>query len=317
MKAALVNAAGATPVYADFAEPVAGAGLVAVRVAASALSHVSKSRASGDHYSGAGKLPFVPGIDGAGTLADGTRVYFVMPEAPYGGMGEWSLLDPARCLVLPAALDMVTAAAIANPGMSSWAALVERARLVKGETVLVNGATGVSGRLAVQVAKHLGAGRVIATGRNRAALQALRGLGADLVIDLTQDGAALDTAFQHVFGDGVDVVLDYLWGPSAERLLVAAARAAPEAVPIRYIQIGALSGASISLPSAALRSSSLVLMGSGIGSIPLPRLLHAIGAVLDATVAAGLQVATHSVPLAEVAQHWSAPDGAARTVFTM
>ena len=153
MKAALVRESGATPAYADFTEPAVTEGVVRIAVVASALSHVTKSRASGKHYSSAAKLPFVPGIDGTGVLEDGTRVYFVLPEAPFGGMAEHCIVKKARCIALPAALDEVTAAAIAIPGMSSWAALTERAKLVKGETVLINGATGVSGRLAVQIAK--------------------------------------------------------------------------------------------------------------------------------------------------------------------
>src|SRR5476649_966143 len=173
MKAALVTAPGATPVYADFDEPVVTEGAVRVAVVASALSHVTKSRASGKHYSASGQLPLVPGIDGVGTLDDGSRVYFIMPEAPCGGMAEVCVVKRQHCIALPPELDMVTAAAMAIPGMSSWAALVERAKLLRGETVLINGATGVSGRLAVQIAKYLGAAKVIATGRNAASLESL------------------------------------------------------------------------------------------------------------------------------------------------
>jgi NADPH:quinone reductase-like Zn-dependent oxidoreductase len=259
----------------------------------------------------------VPGVDGTGLLEDGSRVYFVFPEAPFGGMAEQCLVKPAHCLPLPPALDAVTAAAIAIPGMSSWAALVERARLVKGETVLINGATGVSGRLAVQVAKYLGAGKVIATGRNAQALQSLRAMGADVSIDLTQDKEALEAEFQREYRSGINVVLDYLWGPSAELLLAAGARAAPEAVPIRFVQIGSVSAPSITLPSAALRSSSIELLGSGIGSVPMPRLLAAIGNLLNATVAGGFEVATKAVPLAKVADHWAVEESAQRTVFTI
>jgi NADPH:quinone reductase-like Zn-dependent oxidoreductase len=315
MKAALVTEAGATPVYADFMEPAAADGLVRVAVSASALSHVTKSRASGKHYSSATALPFVPGIDGVGTLDDGTRVYFVMPEAPFGGMAERCLVDRRRCIALPAALDAATAAAIAIPGMSSWAALVERARLVKGETVLINGATGVSGRLAVQIAKHLGAAKVIATGRNGAALQSLRALGADETIHLGQE-ATLSAAFEQQFEQGIDVVLDYLWGPSAECLLVAGARAAPEAVPVRFVQIGAMSGADITLPGAVLRSSPIEMKGSGIGSIAMPRMLAAIAALFDAVAPAGLAIASKAVPLSEVALHWADDGSRERIVFT-
>ncbi|MFZ6647359.1 quinone oxidoreductase family protein [Undibacterium sp. TJN25] len=319
MKAALVKEAGAIPVYTDFAEPanLAGAdGIARIRVVASALSHVTKSRASGKHYSSSGTLPFVPGMDGTGVREDGTRVYFVMPEAPFGGMAEHCLVEEARCIPLPAELDDVTAAAIAIPGMSSWAALVERAKLVKGETVLVNGATGVSGRLAVQVAKYLGAGKVIATGRNAEALHSLRELGADVTINLMQDEQALETAFRQQFQQGIDIVLDYLWGPSAELLLVAGAKAAPEAVPVRFIQIGSVSSATITLPSAALRSSSIELLGSGIGSVPLPRILDAIAQLFKAAVPGGFKIATKPVPLSEVEQHWTGDDSALRTVFT-
>ncbi|WP_295990255.1 zinc-binding alcohol dehydrogenase family protein [Rugamonas sp.] len=317
MKAALVQAAGATPVYGDFAAPGGVAdGMARVTVAASALSHVTKSRASGKHYSASGGLPFVPGVDGTGVLDDGTRVYFFLPEAPFGGMAEVCLVRKAHCIALPPELGDVMAAAIAIPGMSSWAALMERARLVAGETVLINGATGSSGRLAVQIAKYLGAGKVIATGRNAQALQSLHAVGADVTINLAQDAAALEHALQSQFRDGIDVVLDYLWGASAEQLLAAATRATPDAVPLRFIQIGAISGPDITLPSAALRSSSIELKGSGMGSISLPRILHTMQQLLQDAVPAGLEIATNVIPLAQVAEHWT-DQGQARVVFTM
>ncbi len=121
MKAAVVLGAGRTPVYADFSEPEPGAGEARIAVTAAAISQVTKSRASGQHYSSAGQFPFVAGIDGVGRLDDGARVYFVMPRAPYGAMAERAVAPRARCLPLPDDLDDVTAAAIANPGMSSWA----------------------------------------------------------------------------------------------------------------------------------------------------------------------------------------------------
>jgi NADPH:quinone reductase-like Zn-dependent oxidoreductase len=315
MKAALVKEPGATPVYADFTEPAASEGVVRIAVVASALSHVTKSRASGKHYSSAAQVPLVPGVDGTGVLEDGRRVYFVLPEAPFGGMAEYCIVRKERCIPLPAALDDVSAAAIAIPGMSSWAALAERAKLMKGETVLINGATGVSGRLAVQIAKYLGAGKVIATGRNAETLRSLSALGADVTISLAQDNDALESEFQRNFQDGIGVVLDYLWGQSAELLLAAGAKAAPEAVPLRFVQIGSMSAATITLPSAALRSSAIELMGSGIGSIPMPRLLGSIEQLLNATVPGGFEIATNPVPLSQVEDHW-ANENQARTVFT-
>ncbi len=316
MKAAIVWEAGRAPVYSDFDAPVARPGASVVDVAASSLSHISKQRASGRHYSASGTFPFVPGIDGTGTRADGRRVYFVMPEASHGGMAAQTLVEDRRCIALPDELDAVTAAALAIPGMSSWAALVERAKLVRGETVLVNGATGASGRLAVQVARHLGAKKIIATGRNTAVLASLEALGADTTIALTDDRAAMAEAFERVFSEGVDVVLDYLWGASAETLLVAATKAAPDEVPLRYVEIGSASGPDITLPSAALRSSSIVLMGSGIGSLGFGKMHAAIRAVLEAAVPAGFRIETTRVPLSEVATTWDTAGSDSRIVFT-
>ena len=124
MKAAVVLEAGKTPVYGDFTEPILGPGEVRIHVTAAALSNVVKSRASGTHYSSYGDLPFVVGIDGAGRLDDGRRVYFVLPKPPLGSMSERTVVRTGQCVALPEGLDDVTAAAIANPGMSAWAALV-------------------------------------------------------------------------------------------------------------------------------------------------------------------------------------------------
>jgi NADPH:quinone reductase-like Zn-dependent oxidoreductase len=315
MKAAIVQTSGQAPVYGDFAEPVPSSDRKCVTVTASAISQVTRSRASGKHYSSSGFFPFIPGIDGVGRLDSGERVYFVMPSAPYGGMAEKTLVPPGQCLVLPDDLDDVTAAAIANPGMSSWAAYKERARLQPGETVLVNGATGASGRLAVQIAKYLGAKKVIATGRNTEALRELADIGADVTIPLVQDDAALEKAFKQEFAQGVDIVIDYLWGLSAQTLLTAAAKAGAESVPIRFVQVGSVSGSDITLPSAVLRSSAIGLMGSGIGSIPLDRLFASINGLLGATLTGGFRIATRTAALSDVAQAWTWNDSNARTVL--
>ena len=303
--------------YSDFPEPTPSKGENHITVTAASLSHITRGRASGTHYSSSGTLPFVVGVDGVGRLDDDRRVYFVMPAAPFGSMAEQSMVRASQCIAVPDELDDVTAAALAIPGMSSWAALQESAKFQAGETVLVNGATGISGRLAVQIAKYLGAKKVIATGRNIEALKSLATLGADVTIPLTQDEETQEKAFLEPFHEGVDVVLDYLWGPSMERLLIAAAKAGADGVPIRCIQIGAASAPSISLPSAVLRSSAIQLMGSGIGSVPFNRLLKAIESVLQASIPGGFEVATTTVPLSEVTTAWSTETSQTRTVFLM
>jgi NADPH:quinone reductase-like Zn-dependent oxidoreductase len=313
MKAAVVVAAGQAPVYGDFKDPAPAPGKSVIRITASAISHVTRSRASGTHYSSHGELPFVPGIDGTGITAAGERVYFFLPEHPYGGLAQLCLVADQHRVALPNGLDERFAAAIAIPGMSSWVALAERAKLRAGETVLVNGATGTSGRLAVQIAKHLGAGKVIATGRRPG--DDLRILGADVIVQLVEDRDALEEAFRTVFAQQVDVVLDYLWGMSAETLMIAAAKAGPEGVPIRYVEIGSISGRDITLPSAALRSSGLQLMGSGLASVPLPKLLEAVEGVLEAARSAGFEAPTKSLPLADIGQAWAAVSAGARIVM--
>jgi NADPH:quinone reductase-like Zn-dependent oxidoreductase len=316
MKAAIVTGAGRAPIYADFESPQAAPGEVLIDITAAALSHVTKARAAGTHYSSAGVYPFVVGLDGVGRRQDGKRVFFLLPRAPFGGMAERTVVNASHCIAVPDQLDDVTAAAIANPGMSSWAALKERARLLPGENVLVNGATGSSGRLAVQIAQHLGAKKIVATGRDSGVLNSLAALGADVAISLLQDGDALDAAFSEQFaGDGVDIVLDYLWGPSAERLLGAAAKSGKDGVPIRFVQIGSIGGQTIPLAATVIRSSSLQLIGSGIGSVPFGRMCNAIAELFQATVANRFKLATKAVPLADVANHWARNNATIRTVF--
>lgn len=317
MLAAIMRGPGQAPAYCEFDGPVPEGGGIWVEVEAASLSHVTRHRAAGTHYSSRGGYPFVVGMDGVGKDPDGRRVYFVQPEAPYGSMAERAWVDPAHCVPLPDGLDSATAAAIAIPGMSAWAALLERARLKPGGTVLVNGATGTSGSLAVRIAKHLGAKKVIATGRNPEALRALPGLGADVIIPLGQGSEALEAACAREFSVGVDIVLDYLWGASAETLLISAARHGKESVPIRFIQIGSAGGDKIGLPGAVLRSSALELMGSGIGSIPFPKLFRAIAELLAAAPGAGFTVPTRVLPLREIASAWPSGAGSPRIVFAI
>ena len=314
MKAAIVTQAGANPVYGDFAEPVARADQFIIEVKAAALSPLTRGRAAGSHYSALHQYPQVVGVDGVGTLG-GQRVYFVLPEPPYGSMAERVAIVPERCVMLPEGLDDVAAAAIANPGMSSWAALRQRAKLMAGETVLINGATGSAGSLAVQIARHLGAKKIVATGRNPAALQEL---GADVTISLAQEPAAFEAACREQFALGVDVVLDYLWGASAETLLVSAAKTAKDGVPLRYVEIGAASGGDIKLPGAVLRASAISLMGSGIGSVSMAHLLRSIEELFQAAAQGpGFAVKTRAVPLSGVEQAWKEEGSGARTVFTL
>jgi NADPH:quinone reductase-like Zn-dependent oxidoreductase len=318
MKAALVHDFDHPPAYREFDAPAPEAGQVVVSVSAAALSNLVKAQAAGKHYSSPPQAWFVPGVDGVGRLEGGKRVYFAFPRPPFGAMAEKSVVLPALCAAVPDDVDDVTAAAAGNPGMSSWAALTERAGFEAGESVLINGATGVSGRLAVQIAKHLGARRVIATGRNDSSRDALLSLGADAFVPLEGPREALVASFEgELSRGGVDVVLDYLWGGSAEAFIeaVAATHGGGER-RIRFVQIGSMSGATIALPGAALRSSGLELVGSGLGSVSKEQLVRAVEQMLAALVPAKMQVDVEPVPLRDVASAWNRPT-TKRVVFTM
>lgn len=315
MKAAVVQGPGQHPVCGSFAAPEIAGGEVRVTVTAAALCPLTRIRAAGTHYSAAGPYPLVAGVDGVGRLDDGSRVYFLLPRAPFGSMAEVAPVAHNLCIPVPDGLDDVAAAAFANPGMSSWAAFTARAKLKHGETVLINGATGASGRLAVQIARHLGAGRVIATGRNTAVLRELEALGADATLELSGDRAELTEKFRAHFSAGVDVVIDYLWGESAECLLTAATKGAKEGVPLRFVQVGSSGGAEIRLPASVLRSSGLEMTGSGIGSVPKAGLLAAISGVFGLAASGGLSLPLRTLPLSEVAAAWQDDGRAGRIVL--
>jgi NADPH:quinone reductase-like Zn-dependent oxidoreductase len=322
MKAAVITQGAGAPVYGDFELPVAKAGEELISVHAAALSQFTRSRAAGGHYSASGAFPAVAGADGVGMTADGRRVYFALPRAPFGALAEFCPVRRLQCVELPEMLDDVTAAAIANPGMSAWAALVERAHLVAGETVLINGATGTAGRIAVQLAKYLGAGNVIATGRNAGELEELRQLGADVVIAFTPGAPewtkGYELVLEQVFATGIDVVIDYLWGQSARTIIVSIAKVVEDGRPVRFVHVGGASREeNIELPGTALRSSAIMLMGCGVKSVPLAGLLQAITNVFDAVHPAGLKVATTVVPLSEVETIWEKATGKPRVVFSI
>src|SRR5579871_1486079 len=170
MNAAVVRSYDAPPSYTTFEEPVAGEEELLVTVTAAGLHPIVKALANGTHYGSTGILPFVPGVDGVGRLQDGTRVFFGAGRPPFGSFAEKTVTGAATYIPLPDGLSDEAAAGLANPGMSSWVALTARAKFVAGESVLILGATGSAGQLAVQIAKRMGARRVIGARRNPEAL---------------------------------------------------------------------------------------------------------------------------------------------------
>jgi NADPH2:quinone reductase len=316
MNAAVLGQFGETPRFESFAEPVAGDGEVIVHVAAAALNPSTKLLAGGQHYMSPKQLPVVCGVEGVGRLDDGARVFFGVRRPPNGSMCQRTVVPRAFCWPVPEGLSDTVVAALPNPGLSSWLPLVTTARLSAGETVLVLGATGVAGQLAVQIAKHLGAGRVVAAGRNGSVLTRLRQLGADSVMSLATAEDELEKAFAKEGGDsGFDVVLDYLWGRPTEILLSAMTRKGfpSPRTGTRLIQIGDSAGPVISLPAQALRGAGIMIVGSG--AIPAMEVLSsAFQQLMDLAARNQIHIDVETVPLHDIETAWTRADTYGRRI---
>jgi NADPH:quinone reductase-like Zn-dependent oxidoreductase len=313
MKAAILTELGRPPSYGELPEPAPGEGEVVAEVRAAALKNIERALADGSHYASARlPLPGQVGLDAVVRLPDGRRMY-TGARPPGGAMAELMAVDPRTAVELPAGVDDAEAAALPNAGMSAWFALEYTGAIQPGQSVLVLGATGVTGSLAVQLAKHrFGAGRVVAAGRNAARLDRLVSLGADTTIRLGPDGIADEVRRLHAERP-FDLVVDYLWGSPAEQTLRALANddLAAEFHRTRYAQVGEMAGPSIDLPASVLRSAGIELVGQGGGSVPkeafgrvVPEILPALFALLaDREIG----VDTSVRPLAEVTDAWTAP----------
>lgn len=317
MRAAVVDAFDRPPRYGVVERRAAQPGEVVVNMLAVALSPRVRTGAAGRHYTSVDALPMVPGIDGVGRTPDGRLVYVLALDSPDGTMAEQVIVDAGHLVALPEGADPITCAAAGIAGVSSWIALTARVGLRPGQEVLVLGATGVAGRLAVQIARLLGAGRVVAAGRDPDRLAGLTGVGADAVVGLG-DPDAYPTALAAAAGSA-DIVLDYLWGTVTQRALPALlADRTPADGPMHWVSIGSTAGPEISLPSAALRSRDLHLLGSGQGSFTTADLGTPLHDLMAAVAAGTLDVPTRAVPLSDVEQVWQAPEEPGRrTVFTL
>jgi NADPH:quinone reductase-like Zn-dependent oxidoreductase len=309
MRAAVVRSFDHPPRYETYDTPEpAGADEALVDVLAVGLHPRVRTGASGRHYTSTGTLPMIPGIDGVGRLADGQRVYFVAPDDTWGSMAEKAVVDLRRTVPLPEDVDVTKVAAAMNPAMSAWVALRRRVPLEPGQSVLVLGATGNAGGMAVQVARRLGAARVVGAGRNPERLAELSALGADEVVALLDDPAVTAERLANAAAE-VDVVIDYLWGEPATIAIMALLEArADRSRAMDWIQIGAMAGPTIELPSVALRSANLRLQGNGQGAVSPQAYLAELPSLIAEIGAGTIEVNARPVPLADVEATWSAPE---------
>lgn len=310
MKAAVLHEFGGIPRYEDFPDPVAGDGEVVVDVKAVAVENVDKAVAAGTHFAARQFLPELPaivGFDGIGTLPDGAVVGFSQPRAPYGALAERTVV-PAQNTI-PAAEGIDPAIAVVISSAVTGFAIKTAAGFTPGETVLVQGATGVAGRLAVQVARLLGAGRVIATGRNDDALAEVTALGADAVINTAVDDDELVAAFAAEADGGYDVVLDFLWGRPTELLLKALvpSQIGGRSKPTRLVQAGESAGAQIALPADSIRTSGLEIYGVGKG-LDAQTVTDAYNQIVQWTRDGKLIVGIERTPLSDIEAAWQRTD---------
>lgn len=296
MRAAVLKEFG-QPQVGSFEDPLATPGCAVVAVTAAAVSHLDLAKASGRFYSGAPKLPCVTGTDGVGRLPDGRRVYFDEPIPPFGSMAERTLVRGDHVVDVPHRLSDVVAAAIGNAGVAALSALETRAHLAPGESVAVLGGTGAVGQLAIQIARLLGAARVVAVGRSADKLERARENGADAVIDLARPGD-LTEALRDAAGGGIDVTLDLLWGLPAAAAMRAAAHGA------RHVQLGHLAGSDICVQAPLLRSKSVTIIGHSGFQVPSEVRMRTYRRVAELAASGRLHIDVDALALSDVAVAW-------------
>ncbi|GIM96283.1 quinone oxidoreductase family protein [Paractinoplanes toevensis] len=313
MKAAVLHERGGVPRYEDFPDPVAGDGEVVIEVLATAVENVDHAVADGTHYASDSMMPAFPAVpcfDGIGRLPDGRVVGFGNPRPPYGALAERTVVAEGHYGPIPDGIDPATATVLSTAitGMSMKTA----AGLQPGETVLVQGATGVAGRLAVRIARLLGAGRVVASGRDDARLNAL---GADAVINTAVSDEELAEAYHR---EAYDVVVDFLWGRPTEVLLRSLIPAGFSfAKPTRLVQIGESAGAELTVPASALRTSGVEIYGAARG-LDGGGMAEAYGQVVSWTREGALTYDLHEANLSDIETDWQRTDlHGRRLVVTM
>jgi NADPH:quinone reductase-like Zn-dependent oxidoreductase len=309
MKAAVLHEIGGIPRYEDFPDPAPGEDEVIIDVRAVAVENVDKRIAAGTHYASQRhivQLPAIPAFDGIGALPDGTIVGFGNPRSPYGALAEKTVVPKGAYMPIAESIDpaIATVLGTAITGMSIKTA----AGFVPGETVLVQGATGVAGRLAVKVARLLGAGRIVATGRDDEQLREVQALGADTVVNTAVSDEALAQAYLDAKMDGYDVVLDYLWGRPTEILLRSLV---PESFafgkPTRLIQIGESAGGALVVAAESLRTSGVEIYGAAKGLNP-ETMNEAYGQIVNWTQSGELTFDVVKVPLSDIESAWQRTD---------
>jgi NADPH2:quinone reductase len=291
VRAALVEQIGQAPVVGEVAEPQRGEGQALVQVTAAAINPVDISMSLGKFYGGVPEVPYVMGREAVGRVIEGdqlepgTQIWFQPPVG--GAFAEYAIAYESQAIVLPEGTDHALAVALGIAGLSGWLAVEWRAHVRGGERVLVLGATGVVGLVAVQAARILGASHIVAAGRDRDALAVAKELGAHEAVTLDED-----------FGGPFDVVIDPLWGPPAEKALPATAFSG------RYVQMGQSAGPEATLRSGDIRGKSVAIMGFTMGHVPQEKQEAAYHRLIELASSGDLKIERETLPLDWVGEAW-------------
>jgi len=281
MRAITISSWGSAPQFtSSHPDPTPSEDTITLKVLASGLHQLVRAQAAGTHYSTkTTSMPYIPGADGVGQTSDGKQVYF-NSIATGGGYAEYITVPKQMVTPIPEGADPVVIAGLTNPAMSSWMAFAGRVDppLPKDFTVVITGATAISAKVAVQFARAKGAGKIIGVARNAKELASIDGL--DERITMAENPGETDFSS---LGD-VDLILDYLYGPT----IVALLNQLKSTVPTQFVQIGTVAGPDIALPGAVLRSKNITIRGAGPGAWAmslfakvLPEMLEAVAKLPD------------------------------------
>jgi NADPH2:quinone reductase len=298
VKAALIRELGSPPEIAEVDDP---GGDDVVEVLAAPINPIDVNVAKGLLHAGHPPLPYVPGCEGVGRAGDGRIVYLFsggLGIGRNGAMAERVAVGDAIAADVPDGADPALAGALGIAGLAGWLPVASRAPIAEGDTVLVLGATGTVGLVAVQAARLLGAARVVAAGRDPDGLARAERLGADATVrlDETDDLAA---AFKAAFdGKGPSYVFDPLWGEPGAAAIEAAAPGA------RLVHLGQSAGPTATLTSAAVRFKQLSILGHTNYAVPADELSAQYRRLVQLALDGEITVDIERVPLDDVAEAW-------------
>lgn len=290
------------PAPTEVAAPEVPAGAVLVEVTAAPITPLDVLTASGTSYFGPPALPYIPGVQGVGRVVDGgQRVWFTTDAGMRpgdGSLAERAAVPVDRMWPIPVDVPDVVVAGLGLSAVAAHGAL-RRGRVALGERILVLGAGGVVGRVAVQLARAWGAGLVVAACRGAAAADRARELGADVAVDIAgMDADSVTAAFRAAAPDGVDLVVDPVWGLPAQAAL---ATLAPGG---RLVNLGDGAGGSATFTSASVRSRSAEILGYTNLALSWPAQTDAMGEILRLTADGRLRFEPEVVPMAGADEGW-------------